>query len=125
MTLKIYMPFFIDSAYAIIDGEEVYLTVEKEPNTRVVYINTELSEEGTEIKIMMGGNEKYFNNCNHTYVQQEVIDPTATEFGYTIMICTGCAHTYVSSYTDKLSSGTAPVSTVIDTPNAIIPSKEQ
>ncbi|MBO5286852.1 MAG: polysaccharide deacetylase family protein [Clostridia bacterium] len=125
MTLKIYMPFFIDSAYAIINGEEIYLTVEKEPNTRVVYINTELSEEGTEIKIMMSGNDKYFNNCNHTYVKQEEFDATETEFGYTVMICTGCAHTYVSSYTDKTASSVSPTSTEISTPVAIVPSKEQ
>lgn len=105
MTLKIYMPFFIDSAYAIIDGEERYLTVQKESNARSVLINTEISEEGTEIKIVMGGNDKYLNNCTHNYVEYEVVEPTATEYGYTVMYCPneGCGHTYKEKYTDKVT----------------------
>ena len=102
MTFKIYMPFFIDSAYAVINGEKQYLTVEKEPNTRVVYVNSEVSEAGTEIKIYMGGNDKYFNNCDHAYAQNEVVEPTYLEFGYTEMICTKCEHTYKSGYTNKI-----------------------
>jgi hypothetical protein len=104
MTLKFYLPFFIDSAYAIVNGETQYLTLDKEPNTRVVYVNTEISEEGTEIKIMLGGNDKYFNNCQHDYVESEVIEPTYDSYGYTIMACTNekCQHTYKAKYTDKL-----------------------
>ena len=104
MTLKFYLPFFIDSAYAIVNGETQYLTLDKEPNTRVVYVNTEISEEGTEIKIMLGGNDKYFNNCQHEYVESEVIEPTYDSYGYTIMACTNekCQHTYKAKYTDKL-----------------------
>ena len=100
MTLKFYMPFFIDSAYAIIDGETQLLTIEKEPNTRVAYINTVLSEEGTEIKIVMGGNDKYQNNCQHAYEVKEVIAPTKDAYGYTEMICTKCSHTYKELYTE-------------------------
>lgn len=103
MTLKIYMPFFIDSAYAIINGETQYLTVEKESNARSVLVNTKVSEEGTEIKIVMGGNDKYLNNCSHDYIENNVIEPTETEFGYTEMICTICEHTYKERYTDKVT----------------------
>ncbi len=111
MTLKFYMPFFIDSAYAIIDGETQYLKVEKEPNTRVVYINTEISEQGTEIKIVMGGNDKYFNNCNHTYVENKIVTPTKDSYGYTEMICTNCEHTYKKAYTEY-QSAEAEIATV-------------
>lgn len=105
MTVKIFMPFFIDSAYAIIDGEEVqYLEVKKETNARSVLINIPMSAEGTEIKIVMGGNEKYANNCDHAYVENKVVPPTVAEFGYTEMICTNeqCGHTYKSKYTNKI-----------------------
>lgn len=104
MTLKIYLPFFIDSAYAEINGETQYLTLDKEPNTRVVYVNTVVEEEGTEIKIYLGGNDKYFNNCQHEYVVNEVVAPTADTFGYTEMVCLNekCAHTYKEQYTNKL-----------------------
>ena len=107
MTLKINLPFFIDSAYAEINGETQYLTLEKGQNVRTVYVNTIVEEEGTEIKIYLGGNDKYFNNCNHgtkegqclyLYQVNEVVAPTATTFGYTEMICPNCAHTYKSQY---------------------------
>ena len=105
MTLRLFVPFFIDSAYAIIDGEEQYVEVVKEAgvsNARVIYINTEISEEGTEVKLMLGGNDKYLNNCNHAYSVNEVVEPTVDSFGYTEMICTGCEHTYKELYTNKI-----------------------
>lgn len=105
MTLRIFVPFFIDSAYAIVNGEEQYVEVVKEAgvsNARVIYINTEISEEGTEIKLMLGGNDKYQNNCQHAYVENEVVAPTQTEFGYTEMICTNCEHTYKELYKNKI-----------------------
>ena len=107
MTLRIFVPFFIDSAYAIVDGEEQYVEVKKEAgvsNARVIYVNTEISETGTEVKIMLGGNDKYMNNCSHVYVENEVVPSTATEFGYTEMICTNCLHTYKEKYTDKVAA---------------------
>lgn len=105
MTAKFYLPFFADSAYAIIDGEEVYLTLKKETNARSVMLNIPVTESGTEIKIVFGGNDKYFNNCTHTYVENEVVEPTYDTYGYTEMICTNpkCEHTYKSKYTDKLN----------------------
>ena len=107
MTLKLFVPFFIDSAYAVIDGEEQYVEVIKETgvsNARVIYLNTEISEAGTEIKIVLGGNDKYANNCQHEYVVNEVVAPTADTFGYTEMVCINeeCAHTYKKQYTNKL-----------------------
>ena len=103
MTVKIFMPFFIDSAYAIINGEEIqYLEVKKETNARSVTLNIPMSEEGTEIKIVMGGNEKYANNCDHNYAVKELIASTEDNFGYTEMICTICEHTYKSKYTDLI-----------------------
>ena len=110
MTLKFYLPFFIDSAYAIVNGETQYLTLEKEPNTRVVYVNTEISETGTEIKIVLGGNDKYFNNCQHNYVESEVIAPTEYSYGYTVMVCTNelCQHSYKAKYTEYGSEDVTP-----------------
>ncbi|MBR2943750.1 MAG: polysaccharide deacetylase family protein [Clostridia bacterium] len=105
MTLRLFVPFFIDSAYAIIDGEEQYVEVVKEAgvsNARVIYINTEISEEGTEVKLMLGGNDKYQNNCDHAYSVNEVVEPTVDSFGYTEMICTSCEHTYKELYTNKI-----------------------
>ncbi len=104
MTLEIYLPFFIDSAYAEINGETQYLTLVKKPNTRIVYVNTEISEQGTEIKIHLGGNDKYFNNCQHNYVENEVVAPTADSYGYTEMVCTNekCGHVYKAQYTNKI-----------------------
>ncbi len=106
MTLKFYLPFFIDSAYAEINGETQYLTLDKEPNTRVVYVNTVVEEEGTEIKIYLGGNDKYFNNCNHVYEVNQVVAPTSSSYGYTEMICTNpeCAHTYKEQFTNKTNN---------------------
>ena len=102
MTLKIYMPFYADSAYAIINGQEQYLELQKASNSRYAYINTEISEEGTEIKIVMGGNKLYMNNCNHEYVEDKVVAPTDKAYGYTEMICTNCEHSYKSEYTNKI-----------------------
>ena len=122
MTLRIFVPFFIDSAYAIVDGEEQYVEVKKEAgvsNARVIYINTEISETGTEVKIMLGGNDKYMNNCSHVYVENEVVPSTATEFGYTEMICTNCLHTYKEKYTDKVAASAVSYNykTIVTAPN--------
>lgn len=115
MTLRLFVPFFIDSAYVLIDGEEQYVEVKKEAgvsNARVIYVNTEISEAGTEIKVMLGGNDKYMNNCNHAYVENEVVPSTEFDFGYTEMICTNCLHTYIKQYTDKLGDNATPSSIV-------------
>ncbi len=101
MTVKLYMPFFIDSAYVIIDGEYRYTQIKREPNARSVMFNIPISTEGVEIKLVMGGNDKYSNNCPHEYVENEVVAPTEDAYGYTEMICTSCEHTYKSKYTNK------------------------
>ena len=102
MTVKLYMPFFIDSAYAIIDGEEQFCEIKKVTNARMVMFNIPISQEGVEIKLVMGGNDKYQNNCNHGYQENEVVAPTEATFGYTEMICPTCGHTYKKQYTNKI-----------------------
>lgn len=111
MTLKFYLPFFIDSAYAVAGGEEYYLTLEKGSNVRIAYINMVVPEEGVEIKIYLGGNDRYYNNCTHDYQVDSVVNPTADTFGYTLMKCQkeGCGNTYKSLFTDKSTeNGGAP-----------------
>ena len=125
MTLKFYLPFFIDSAYAIINGETQYLTVEKGVNERIVYVNTEVSTAGTEIKIVMGGNDKYNNNCTHAYVENEVVPSTEFDYGYTEMICTNCLHTYKERYTDLVSTSASSVSYNYQAPMVAQKIKEQ
>ena len=127
MTLKFYLPFFIDSAYAVVNGEEHYLTLEKGSNVRTAYLNTCVSEEGTEIKIYLGGNDKYYNNCTHDYQVNKVVNPTANSFGYTEMICKkeGCGNTYKSQFTDKVSEASvAQAVSEIETVDAIVSKKE-
>lgn len=119
MTVKLYMPFFIDSAYVEINGEKIYTELKKETNARSVMVNIPISEEGVEIKLVMGGNDKYNNNCTHAYVEYEVVPSTATEFGYTEMICTNCLHTYKEKYTDKVAASAVSYNykTTVTAPN--------
>lgn len=110
MTLKFYLPFFIDSAYAVVNGEEHYLTLEKGSNVRIAYLNTHLTEEGVEIKIYLGGNDRYYNNCTHNYQVSKVVAPTNETVGYTLMECQneGCGNTYKAQFTDKITEEAEP-----------------
>ncbi len=127
MTLKFYLPFFIDSAYAVVNGEEHYLTLEKGSNVRIAYLNTHLTEEGVEIKIYLGGNDRYYNNCTHNYQVSKVVAPTNETVGYTLMECQneGCGNTYKSQFTDKVSEASvAQAVSEIETVDAIVSKKE-
>ena len=116
LTAKFYLPLIVDSAYAVINGqEEIYTEVEKEVSrygTRYyVMVNMPVSEDGIEIKLVLGGNFNYKNNCKHgvdeslcdyLYEEKEVVPSTKESFGYTEMVCPNCHHTYKSKYTNKI-----------------------
>ena len=121
MTLKFHLPYYVDSAYAVVDGVEYYLNVEKE----VAYLNTVISEEGNEIKIYLGGNNKYYNNCTHNYQVKEVVESTSNSFGYTLMECIndGCGNTYKTLFTDKVN--VEDTHRTVNSTEAIVTKKEE
>ncbi len=99
MSFTVELPSFADSAYAIIDGVEYDLELEViDAYTKAVTI-VDLPTDGTEVKIVMGGNKNCKNGCPmHFYTNSDVVEPTCTTRGYTERICEYCDHTYICKY---------------------------
>ena len=99
MSFTVELPSYADSAYAIIDGVEQDLTIKNidEYTKTVTVVNA--PTDGTEVKIVFGGNKNYKNGCvYHFYQKGMVYQPTCTERGYTEMNCIYCNHMYKSKY---------------------------
>lgn len=100
MSFTVILPSYADSAYAIIGDEEQDLTIKKldEYTKSVTVVNA--PTDGTEVKIVFGGNKNYKNGCvHHIYQKDMVYQPTCTERGYTEMMCIYCSHVYKAKYT--------------------------
>ena len=101
VSLEVYLPSFVDSAYALVNGEYQDLVVTNDEKAGLVYTtvkNISFLEE-SEVVIYIGGNKTMKNNCVHKYVVDYVVEPTHEEFGYTVNKCTKCEHTYNTAYT--------------------------
>ncbi|MBO5357108.1 MAG: polysaccharide deacetylase family protein [Clostridia bacterium] len=99
MSFTAILPKYADSAYAIIDGVEQDLTIKKldEYTKSVTVVNA--PTDGTEVKIVFGGNKNYKNGCAyHIYQKDITYQPTCTERGYTEMVCIYCNYMYKSQY---------------------------
>lgn len=99
MSFTVELPSFADSAYAIINGVEYDLELEViDAYTKAVTV-LDVPTDGTEVKIVMGGNKNCKNGCPmHFYTNSDVVEPTCTTRGYTERTCTYCNHTYVCKY---------------------------
>jgi hypothetical protein len=102
MSATIYVPSFTDSAYYVINGVEYDLEVKKLGSRGKRYVEIlDIPNDGTEVKIYLGGNNKCNNGCVvHSYYQSEVVESTCTTHGYTVYECSDCLHTYKKKYKD-------------------------
>ena len=100
MSIEVNVPSFVDSAYAIVDGEIQYLEVTKKTNKKYVTVKN-IDASGEEFKIMLGGNTNCKNKCNHIYTLKERVNPTCEAIGYDINECVHCTRTYIARYVDK------------------------
>ena len=99
MTVEVNVPSFVDSAYAIVDGEIQYLKVTTKTNRKYVTVKN-IDAEGEEFKIMLGGNTNCQNKCNHLYTLKTRVNPTCETIGYDINECVHCTRKYISKYKD-------------------------
>ena len=99
MSITVPLPSFADSAYAIIDGVEYDLTVENSSPYEKEALILDVPVNGTEVKVIFGGNKNYKNGCiHHIYKKSNVVQATCTERGFTEMECMYCLHTYIVKY---------------------------
>ena len=99
MSFTAILPKYADSAYAIINGVEQDLKIKNldEYTKSVTVVNA--PTDGTEVKIVFGGNKNYKNGCAyHIYQKDMVHQPTCTERGYTEMVCIYCSYMYKAQY---------------------------
>ena len=96
MTMKINLPTFADSAYAVINGSEYDLKIEVQNGKK--YATVLDCPFDTDIKIYMGGNYLCFNDCTHSYDIIDTVYPSCTERGYTRITCSVCKNSYCSKY---------------------------
>ena len=99
MSFTVELPSFADSAYAIINGVEYDLELEVVDAYRKSVTIIDVPTDGTEVKIVLGGNKNCKNGCPmHFYSNLEVVKPTCTTRGYTERICEYCKHTYLCKF---------------------------
>ncbi|MBQ7906455.1 MAG: polysaccharide deacetylase family protein [Clostridia bacterium] len=118
MSMKVYLPNFVDSAYATVNGEYQPLTVSKDYNKGgALYVTVlDIPVNDAEVKVYIGGNKQYRNGCGtHIYVINEVVEPTHDSLGYTEKICSRCDHTYKLLYTSTFCDFTGEVEEVCAT----------
>ena len=115
MTLQVYLPDFVDSAYAMINGERIPLETEVIFETAEKYVmvrDIDVTEK-TDVVIYLGGNKTMKNNCVHRYSVVETVEPTHDESGYTLNECSKCNHTYYSAFTTPVHDYTGDVEIII------------
>ncbi len=99
MTVKVELPSFADSGYAIVNGEEQELEIYREGAKTMVNIY-DIPVDGTEVKIVFGGNLTCNNGCKqHRFELDEMKDSTCHERGYISLRCSLCAFIYKTRYT--------------------------
>lgn len=115
MSVQVYLPSFVDSAYAIVNGkyQPLEMDVIFETGEKFVTVKGIDATEKTDVKIYIGGNKTMKNNCVHRYAKAEVLEPTHDEGGYTLNECSKCSHTYYSNYTNPVHDYTGEVVEVI------------
>ncbi len=115
MSVQVYLPSFVDSAYAMVNGEYQPLEMDVifETGEKFVTVRNIDATEKTDIKVYIGGNKTMKNNCVHHYTKAETLEPTHEEGGYTLYECSKCAHTYYSEYTNPVHDYTGEVVEVI------------
>lgn len=101
MTIKLRIPGFATSAYAVIDGEEQILPVTRGSGVNTVIVKN-VPVNGEDVKIYIGGNDRYANDCMHLWSSKRV-PATCEEFGYMRYECAMCKVTFKNDFTEKLA----------------------
>ena len=116
MTLQVYLPDFVDSAYAMINGERIPLETEVVFTTAEKYVTIRGIDvtEKTDVVVYLGGNKTMKNGCVHRYFKAETVEPTHDESGYTLNECAKCGHTYYSAFTTPVHDYTGEVEIIIE-----------
>ena len=116
MTIMVYLPDFVDSAYATVNGVYQPLEITSSPTTgeRIVYVREISATEVSEVKVYLGANKTMKNNCVHSYFKADVVEPTHEAGGYTVNECSKCGHTYNSAYTNPVHDYTGREEVVIE-----------
>ena len=116
MTVQVYLPDFVDSAYAMIDGEYIPLEIEFVFETAEKYVTVRDIDatEKTDVVVYIGGNKTMKNNCVHRYAEVETVEPTHETGGYTLNECSKCGHTYYSAFTNPVHDYTGDIEIVIE-----------
>ena len=99
MSIAIQLPKNADSAYVIIDGKEYdYPVTNSGPYTKEIVV-LDVPTDGTEVKVVYGGNKNYKNGClHHFYKKSYEQEASCTERGFTEKECIYCQHTYITEY---------------------------
>ena len=116
LSVTVYLPSFVDSAYAMIDGEYQPLELEQifETGEKYVTVREIDATKKTDVKVYIGGNKTMKNNCVHAYAKVDVLEPTHETGGYTLNECSKCNHTYYSAYTNPVHDYTGEEVVVIE-----------
>ncbi len=96
MTVKLRVPSYATSAYAIIDGEVQMLQVTKGSGINTVTVK-DIPVNGENVKIYLGGNYNYSNGCSHLWSNKRV-SATCEEIGYMLYECAICKATYKGEF---------------------------
>lgn len=104
MSVTVYLPSFVDSAYAMVDGKYQPLELEYifETGEKYVTVREIDATKVSQVKVYIGGNKTMKNNCVHAYSKVDVLEPTHETGGYTLNECSKCNHTYYSAYTNPV-----------------------
>ncbi|MBE6625325.1 MAG: hypothetical protein E7622_06760 [Ruminococcaceae bacterium] len=96
MTVKMRVPSYATSAYAVIDGEVQMLQVTKGSGMNVVTVK-DIPVNGENVKIYLGGNYNYANGCSHLWSNKRV-SATCKDMGYMLYECAFCKATYKNEF---------------------------
>ena len=115
MTVRVYLPEFVDSAYAMVDGQYIPLEMEMIIETAEQYVTIRGIDatKKTDVVVYLGANKTMKNNCVHKYYKAETVEPTHETGGYTVNKCAKCEHTYKSAFTNPVHEYTGEVVEVI------------
>ena len=115
MSVQVYLPSFVDSAYASVNGVYQPLELEYiiETGEAYVIVRDIDATRVTDVVVYLGANKTMKNNCVHRYAKAETVEPTHETGGYTVNECSKCGHTYNSAYTNPVHEYTGDVVEVI------------
>ena len=102
MTIKVRIPAYVLSGYAVIGDEEYDLSITRGSGVNTIILK-DVPVNGEPVKIYFGGNYNYDNDCNHVYGTRETNSATCTTRGYDVMGCGRCGVTYKTNYKKKLA----------------------